>query len=746
MNAGSRAEQTLAAAMAYHRAGRLTDAERLYRRVCDTDPKNARAFHLLGVVAHQLQRSDAASLVGRAVALDPDFAEAHNDRGVILAANGLFADALSCFERAVALNPGYDEARNNLGRGLRSLGRLDEAVAQFELVVKSTPNSPVGHFNLAWVLELAGQKPGAETHYRRAISLRPDFVDAHIHLASLLHDMDRLPEALAHAERAVTLHPNSAGARNNLGNILRSLGRRNDAVAQYEIALRIDPNSFMAHYNCGVALRGETKIAEARAHFARAFALKPDFLEAELALCMAELPALYDNASEIAERRDAYASRLARLCAEVEGAHAPAGLADAIGSHQPFYLPYQGCNDRELQSLYGSLVCKIMAARYPTPVLPNPPAPHEPIRLGIVSGFFRQHSNWKIPVKGWVENLDRNRFHVSGYYTGDERDSETDTAAALCDRFVQGPRSLDAWRRTVLDDAPHVLIFPEIGMDKVSAQLAAQRLAAVQCCSWGHPLTSGFPTIDYFISSALMEPTDAADHYSEQLIRLPNLSIYYEPADAPRTGIDRAQLGLRASAVVYWCCQSLPKYLPQFDGVFARIAAEVPDCQFTFIEFGGGRGVTEMFRARLERAFKAVALNAGDHCIFLPRLAPDRFVAAIGQCDVVLDSIGWSGCNSVLESLVHDIPIVTFAGDMMRGRHTAAILDRMDISEMTARTIDEYVSIAGFLGRTNAKRTELSTQIANNKHCVYRDRTCIAALEAFLDRAVRTKGTNLMQR
>jgi hypothetical protein len=65
---------------------------------------------------------------------------------------------------------------------------------------------------------------------------------------------------------------------------------------------------------------------------------------------------------------------------------------------------------------------------------------------------------------------------------------------------------------------------------------------------------------------------------------------------------------------------------------------------------------------------------------------------------------------------------------------------------MTARTIDEYVSIAGFLGRTNAKRTELSTQIANNKHCVYRDRTCIAALEAFLDRAVRTKGTNLMQR
>src|SRR5258705_4849004 len=382
MNIRSRSKRTLAAAMAHHRAGRLNDAERLYQLVCDTDPKNARAFHLLGVVAHQLRRPDAASLVGRAVLLDPDFAEAHNDRGVILAANGLFEDALSFFERAVALNRGYLEARNNLGRGLRSIGRFDEALTQFELVLKSTPPSPVAHFNLASVFELIGRKPDAEKHYRSAIALRPDFVDAYIHLVLLLQGADRLPEALAHAERAVTLRPESAGARNNLGNILGTMGRRDDAIAQYETALTIDPGSFMAHYNCGVALRGQTRIAEARAHFARALALKPDFLEAELALCMAELPALYEDESDIAERREAYAGRLARLCADVESASAPAALADAIGCHQPFYLPYQGCNDRELQSLYGSIVCKVMAAKFKMPALPKPPGPHEAIRLG----------------------------------------------------------------------------------------------------------------------------------------------------------------------------------------------------------------------------------------------------------------------------------------------------------------------------------------------------------------------------
>jgi predicted O-linked N-acetylglucosamine transferase (SPINDLY family) len=638
----------------------------------------------------------------------------------------------------VAINPSYGEARSNLGRALRSLGRLDDAATQFEIVLKSAPASPAAHFNLASVLERIGRTAGAESHYRSAISLRPDFFDAHIQLASLLQASGRAPEALASGERAVALRPDSAGARNNLGNILRNIGRRDEAIAQYEKALGIDPNSFMAHYNCGVALRGETRIAEARTHFARALTLRPDFLEAELALCMAELPALYENQSEINERRDAYAGRLAKLSADLERAGAADDLSEAIGSHQPFYLPYQGRNDRDLQILYGSLVCKILAAKYPTAVLPKPPAAHEPIRLGIVSGFFRQHSNWKIPIKGWLSELDRDRFHVTGYYTSGERDGETDAAAASCRRFVQGPLPLDSWRRAILDDAPHVLLFPEIGMDRVSAQLAAQRLAPVQCCSWGHPVTSGFPTIDYFISSDLMEPEGAAAHYSEELIRLPNLSIYYEPGEVRSDGIDRAQLGLRADAVVYWCCQSLPKYLPQYDDVFARIAAQVPDCQFAFIEFGGGRGVTAMFQARLERAFKQAGLNAGDHCVFLPRLAPDRFVAAIGQCDVVLDSIGWSGCNSVLEGLVHDVPIVSFEGEMMRGRHTAAILEMMDVRGTTARTIDEYVSIATSLGRNKARRLELSAEIAQKKLRLYRDRDCIEALQAFLERVVRS--------
>ena len=728
----------LAAAIEHHRAGRLAEAERLYRLVCAADPQNARAFHLGGIVAQQLGRPDAADLVGRALALAPNVAEVHNDHGAILAAQGRFGEAAASFAGAVALKPDYGEALGNLGAALHRLGRLDEAVAHFARALDRAPSSAVVRLHLAMALRHQGRLAEAAAHYEQALSLRPDLVDAHVNLGALLQELGRLDEALAHCERAVALRPDAAGARNNLANVLRELGRLDEALAQYDRALALEPKLAMAHYNRGPTLRRLGDIARARAAFARAFALEPRLLEADLAACMAELPVLYADEPEIAERRGAYDLHLARLDGEVTRAGTPATLADAIGSHQPFYLAYQGVNDRDLQARYGALVCRSMAARFPDPSLPPPPRADEPIRLGIVSAFFRQHSNWKIPISGWLAGLDRKRFRLFAYHPATERDAQTEVAASLCERFVQGPLPLAGWRDAILRDAPHALLYPEIGMDKVTAQLAAQRLAPVQCVSWGHPVTSGFPTIDYFLSSDRMEPAGAEAHYTERLVRLPNLSICYQPADdVPPVPLDRAQFGLRAGAIVFWCCQSLPKYLPQFDEVFARIAAAVGDCQFTFIEFGGGPRITDLFRARLDRAFARLGLSAADHCVLLPRLAPDRFVAAIGQCDILLDSIGWSGCNSTLESLAHDLPIVTLAGAFMRGRHTAAILEMMGVAETIARSLDDYVAIAIRLGRDETARAAVRATIAANKQRVYGDRTCIAALEDFLERAVR---------
>jgi predicted O-linked N-acetylglucosamine transferase (SPINDLY family) len=243
--------------------------------------------------------------------------------------------------------------------------------------------------------------------------------------------------------------------------------------------------------------------------------------------------------------------------------------------------------------------------------------------------------------------------------------------------------------------------------------------------------------LDYYLSSDLMEPADGDDHYTERLVRLPYLSIYYEPPEALVQTLDRAALGLRQDATVYWSGQSLYKYLPQHDQVFARIARKVEDCQFVFIEFERAAHVTARLRERLARAFASVGLRAEDHCVFLPRLDEDRFAAALGTADVFLDSVGWSGCNSTLESLRHDLPIVTLPGGLMRGRHTMAVLQMMDVTDTIAASVDDYVAIAVRLGRDPEWRAFIKRRVAANKHRVYRDRSCIAALEEFLLRVAR---------
>jgi predicted O-linked N-acetylglucosamine transferase (SPINDLY family) len=686
-----------AAALDHHKAGRLAEAERLYRQVCAADPNHAGSFHRLGVVAHQLGRLDAIELVERAVTLKPDVAEMHNDLGGVLAARGKFGEAAACFERAAVLKPDFADAHYNRGLALGNLGRFGEAAGCFQ----------------------------------RVLTINPQSASAHVHLGHALRALAQREDAVVHYRHAAALMPNSAGAYNNLANALMELGRTDEALAQFDRAIALAPDFAPAYYNRGIALRGQSRFAEATASFARAATIKPDFFSAKLAACVARLPILYEDEPEIAARRADYAACLHALHDEIERT-APSELADAIGAHQPFYLAYQGANDRDLQAVYGAIVCRVMAARYGPAKLPAAPAPGEPVRVAIVSGFFRRHSNWKIPIKGWLSQLDRSRFRLFGYYTADEADAETEAAAALCERFVRGPLALDAWRQAILADAPHVILYPEVGMDQVSAQLAAQRLAPVQCNAWGHPDTSGLPTLDYYLSSDLMEPPEAAQHYTERLFRLPNLSIYYEPPDAAPAAADRAALGLRASATVFWCAQSLPKYLPQYDQVFPRIARDAGDCQFTFIQFPGAAQITALFRERLERAFATFGLNAADHCVFLPRLKPQEFVAAIGACDAVLDSIGWSGCNSVLESLVHDLPIVTLTGPLMRGRHATAILAMMNVQDTVTASVDGYLAAAVRIARDANWRSSLRSKIACNKHRLYRDRACIAALEDFL--------------
>ncbi|MEA2773661.1 MAG: hypothetical protein QOD93_6623 [Acetobacteraceae bacterium] len=738
-------DAAFAEAMTLHQAGRTGEAAVLYRTILGRDPNHAESLHLLGLITVEQADPEAGmALIRRAMAITPDYAPHHNSLGHAYRRLGRPQDAVRAYREAAQLRPGSAEIHNNLATTLDDLGRHQEAVEHYRQAAALAPETADIWYNLANALAATGPPGETEACYRNAVRLRPHFADALANYGGWLMAQGRWAEAESRLNEALRLAPDNAGTWNNLGIVSQKLDRPG-TEAMYRSALAIDPRLPDAYYNLGCLLSGQGRSDEAIASHQAAIAADPRFGPARLAVCMAQLPILYRSQVEVATRRQRYAVALQDL---VTGDVSL--LAAAIGRSQPFFLPYQGQDDRALQTSYGQFACRVLAATEPPTSLPAAPAQGERIRIGIVSGFFRDHTVFKLFLEGWLTHLDRTRFEVIGFHTGGVDDAQTARCAGWCERFVSGLPSAAAWREAISSAAPHVLLYPEVGIDPIAGRLAAMRLAPVQCVAWGQPETTGMPTIDYFLSSELMEPPEADAHYTERLVRLPNLGLCYTPdvsplprpraAAKPGLAARPASIGeagpLDISAPVFWSGQALYKYLPRYDAIFPRIAAQLGACQFVFIAFANSQAVTDAFRDRLRAAFATAGQDADQHVVILPPMSQRDYIDAVGRADVVLDTVGWSGGKSTLDCLAQNPAIVTWPGRFMRGRHTAAILRRIGCPTTIAGSLDEYVSIAVRLARDPVWRAQVRQAVALGKHLAFGDLAYVRALETFLSEAM----------
>ena len=239
--------ETLQSAVRQHQAGRLGEAEALYRRVLDVEPNHVDALHLMGLAAGQQGRYQAAlELIGKAIRLGGEVPDFHN----------------------------------NLAEAYRALGRIDRAVAAYRRAIALAPDFVGAHLNLGGVLCERGEFEEAEACYRRAIAARPDMALAHYNLGDVLKTRGRLDEAVACLRRAVELAPDLAMAHNNLGATLQLQGRLDQAIGSFHRAVAIRPDLATAQHNLGVALTDQGRIEEAVARFRKAVAARPDLASA----------------------------------------------------------------------------------------------------------------------------------------------------------------------------------------------------------------------------------------------------------------------------------------------------------------------------------------------------------------------------------------------------------------------------------------------------------------------------------
>jgi protein O-GlcNAc transferase len=683
----------LSVALRHHQAGRLNEAERLYRQILQADPRHADALHFLGVLAHQVGHNDiAVDLISKAIAQNGRVPTFHNNLGNALQALGKFEEAAASYGWALSHKPDYVAAHYNLGVTRQAQGKLEEAAASYARALSLKADYAEAHGNLGNTLQAQGRLEEAVASYGRALTRKPDYADAHSNLGNVLKAQGRLEEAVACYGRALTHKPDYAEAHSNLGLVLLEQGKLDEAVASCERALIHKPDFAEAHNNLGNALREVGKLNEAVASYERALALKPDFADARLGLAIAVIPIFADSIPETIEVGERFARSIDDL--EAWSRANPGKLGRSVGSNQPFYLAYRSWNVSALLSRYGDLLCEAAAAhcRRKTPDDRTDQQPRTRIRMVVVSGQVRQHPVWDVILRGLIAHMDRRRFEIILYHTCSISDEETAWAKTHVDRYVQGPKPLKCWLSEVAQDRPDVMFYPEVGMDPATCALAALRLAPLQVAGWGHPVTTGLPSMDLFVSGELLDGPGAEEHYNEKLVRLPGTgvctqltTVESQPWDGPKRQRDIIRFAL---------CQQPIKFDPADDAVLVRIAKDVGPSEFWLASPAKLHWATARLRERLARAFRSEGLDPGAHLRVMPWLPRSQFISFLDETDIYLDCPAFSGYTTAWQAIHRGVPIVTLEGEFLRQRLAAGLLRQIGITEGIALSRDHYVEIA----------------------------------------------------
>ena len=503
--------------------------------------------------------------------------------------------------------------------------------------------------------------------------------------ASKAHEEGRLQEALQGYELALKQSPDSPEILTLLGNLQQDLANPSAALACYQKSAELQPRQSHTQRNLGILYSAKNQPHRALHHFELAQKADPHPMNFVLGANL--LPVIYDSKEQVQYWRDRLTSCVSNL---VES-----GVTiDTADSMIPtsFYLAYQGENDRvlmeQLAKIYRGVQCCDSAKEGSW----KPKG--KKLRVGFVSAYFCQHTIGRLNL-GVIQRLPRDEFEVTIIALASHNDQRSNEFRKAADHYVEVPRQPAKARKIIADLGLDILIFADVGMDSLSQTLCYSRMAPIQAATWGHPNTTGSPAIDYFISSDLAEPDDAQDHYSETLIRLPSLGVYYERPSLAGTRRDKAHFGLDPKRRVYLCPQTLFKFHPDFDEVLRGILEANPGGDLAII-----RSSTPEWNEDLLHRWERVLPDARNRLKFLASQPRPEFLHLLSIADVILDPFPFCGGNTSFEAIAIGAPVVTLPGKYLRGRLTHAMYERMQFPGLIASSVEHYV--------------ELALQVANN--------------------------------
>ncbi len=644
-NSSQAVPDLLAKALEHHNAGRLPEAENTYRQALEIDPQNPDTLHLLGVLANDVGKHDAAiELIRRAVAIREDIPFFRNNLGNALKDAGKTDEAVSQYRQALALKPDYAEALSNLGNVYKEQEKLEEAQALYERSLLLKPNVPETHNNLGTVLKLLDRTEDAKSCYSKALELKPDYPEALYNLAKTLADQDRFPEAVEYFIKVITLKPSFVEAYISVAQCLFHQHMMDAAVACYKQALAIKPDSSEAMNNMGAVLLAQGKREEALDCFRRGQ------IKSNILLAMVYAASVHPG--ELAEAARNWSEQ----------------VADLHMRHQSFVRDNN---------------------------------PDRKLRIGYVSPDFRTH-----PVNFFFEpllKLHRDKFELYAYSNVKKEDAVT---ARLKSEFHywRNIKLLSDDQAVDLIEQDKIDILVDLAGHTGDNRLLifARKPAPVQVTWLGFPATTGMKAMDYRITDVYAEPEGMTEHLNvEKLWRLPTVFACYQAPDRDIPVIDHPPFEDNGY-ITFGCFNNFAKVTDPVLEIWAKIMAQVPNSRL-MLEIAGLD--SPEFRAETEARLKNLGLPM-ERLILITRRVQNQFVL-YNKIDIALDPFPCNGGTTSFDCMWMGVPLIALAGEHFVSRMGVTILTNAGMPELIARDKDEYVKIATELARDKDRLRQL---------------------------------------
>ena len=647
-------------------------------------------LHVVGLM--QAGKDADAEVILRDITLKhSDIADAYQLLGLIYSNREDFIKARECFKEAVRLEPNNAAYNSNYANTLQDTWRIEESFVYYQKAIELKPDFVDAYFNMGNAYRKSQRFPEALNCYQLAKKINPHYVKCYINTAVVYEATKEVDRAIAEIFEALKFAPQSF-------ELLSYLGVMYSIKKEYELAMNYFKKAFETgqaddkfFLNYGTVCIELDQPAEAAKAFLKSAELSPS-KNAVLGRALHQKMLIADWAG-IDKLNDEIVRRL-QLKEDV---------ADPFG--------YMGYSDSESDlQLAGFLFLNKKFPTLPTNFSIKKYPRHKKIKIGYVSGEFREHANGSL-MTGLIECHDKEKFEVIGLDNGEGDDGDLRRRLiASFDKFID-IRKIGDFELTQQIRAQEVDILFNLNgfFGAHRTGIFSNRSAPIQVNFLGCPGTMGVDYMDYLIADNVVIPKESYQYYSEKIISLPHS---YQINDSKRPELKRMltrkDSGLPENTFIFCCFNNIYKITPETFKRWMRILKRVPNSVMWFYY-----NYTEG-EVNLKREARSMGIDAS-RLIFSPYIKMADHIERNVLADLFLDSLPYNAHTTASDALWANVPVLTLQGKSFAGRVGASLLHAVGMPELITYTEQEFEDRAVDLAMHPEKLTVLKAKLAKNR-------------------------------